>query len=470
MGVSEIGVSSLDTRLDMRDVSTLRDHLVSRTWTTSKGDGSMRLRHWLFLWAMVAMTVSCGGPRPSPNGELVGHSAQAVCSHAGLTSDAAGNFAAPGTLVTWTAAAGCDSGDTPSYQFWIQPPGDAWTVAQDWSPTATWAWDTTGDAVGVYNFQVWIRAQGSTSSFESFSAVPFTLANVTSCSSVSASTSPTGQTSIGDNVTIASSATCGSSTPEFQIWMAPPGDTFSLLQDYSTSSAYNWDTSGALSGMYSFQVWVRAVGSPGNYDSYTGFSYTLGAACSSVTGAFAPMSPAVIGDVVDLSAAAACGGTPTYQFWELPPGGGWTVLQDWSTNSSYSWDTSTAVAGTYNFQVWTKNQGSTASYESYASAAYTLSTAVPCADAAASTSLQSPQPAGTPVTLTGAASACSSPQYEFWELDPGGSWGIVQAWSSTSSFIWTGSVAGAYNFQIWVREGGSTGQYETYAGLSYQLN
>jgi hypothetical protein len=88
------------------------------------------------------------------------------------------------------------------------------------------------------------------------------------------------------------------------------------------------------------------------------------AVCTQATLAFNP-GTANPGTPVTLTATAGCGtgDTPTYQFWELAPGSGWTVTQPWSTSATWNWDTTGAAAGTYYFEVWVRAQGSTANYE-----------------------------------------------------------------------------------------------------------
>ena len=65
---------------------------------------------------------------------------------------------------------------------------------------------------------------------------------------------------------------------------------------------------------------------------------------------------------------------------------------------------------------------------------------------------------GTTVTVTGAATGCPSPLYEFWMLAPGGSWTLVQGYSSNASFTWnsTNHAAGTYRFSVWARDPSST--------------
>jgi hypothetical protein len=65
-----------------------------------------------------------------------------------------------GAAVTITAtASGCAS---PSFQFWVLAPGaSSWTLAQSYSSSGSFRWDTTGKPPGTYYFSVWVRDAGS---------------------------------------------------------------------------------------------------------------------------------------------------------------------------------------------------------------------------------------------------------------------------------------------------------------------
>jgi len=436
----------------------------------------MRFHHVSCAFLAIGLLVDCSGAAPQ-GGERVGSSTQALCATATLSSSVAGNFGAPGSPVQWTATAGCGGTETALYQFWVETPEGVWSVGQDWSATNTWTW--TPSETGVYNFQVWVKANDSSAEYDTFSSQVYTSATVTSCTAVTASVSPSGstpngslgQTSIGDAVTITSGASCGASTPEFQIWSEDPTGAWTMLQDYSTSTSYTWNTAGGLNGTYYFQVWARAVGSPATYDAFGSFAYILSTPCSAASSGFTPAMSTVAGNPVTYTAAATCGGTPTYEFWQQTPSGNWSVVQPWSTNATYSWDTTGATSGTYNYQVWVANQGSTAEYEVFTSASYVITGGAACTAGALNASVASPEPVGTSVTLTGSASSCVSANYQFWALPPGGSWTMVQDWSSTATYApdTTSAGPGTYEYQVWIRQAGLTSGLETWSGLEYVL-
>src|ERR1700722_4391796 len=72
----------------------------------------------------------CAAPSPDagPAAEPLGVTSAAVCASASFSPSP--TTAEPGTTVTWSATSGCDAGDTPEYEVWMQPPGGACAVAQ----------------------------------------------------------------------------------------------------------------------------------------------------------------------------------------------------------------------------------------------------------------------------------------------------------------------------------------------------
>src|SRR5260370_22519003 len=92
---------------------------------------------------------------------------------------------------------------------------------------------------------------------------------------------------------------------------------------------------------------------------------------------------------------------------------------------------------------------------------------------------QSRSAPGTAVTISGSASGCPKPLYQFWILPPGSNtWTIAQAYSTSATFSWstTGLVGGMYLFSVWVRDTSSLGTScnslgcnDNYAAVNYTL-
>jgi uncharacterized protein YkwD len=80
-----------------------------------------------------------------------------------------------------------------------------------------------------------------------------------------------------------------------------------------------------------------------------------------------------------------------------------------------------------------------------------------CASVTASASPASLPAPGATVTVTGAAAACTAPQYEFWLQSPNGTWAMKQAFSPTTSWKWntTGYPGGLYTVHVWGNQTGS---------------
>jgi hypothetical protein len=390
-----------------------------------------------------------------------------VCSSVTMSASPASPQQA-GTLVTFTATAtGCD---TPTYEFWLLPPGGAWQVLQAYGASNSANWNTAGLLDGTYQLDVWVRESGSGADWEAHLSPNPSYTLGPPCTAVTLTSNPSGQSAPGMSVTFTAAA-AGCPAPEYEFWLQPPGSAWQVLQAYSSSATATWNTTGLATGTYLLDVWARQSGAANQWEAHISPnpSYTLAAAtpCSGDTLAFSPSSPQAPGPVVTLTATAAGCPNPTFEFWVQPPNSGWLLLQGWSSSAAASWNTAGAATGTYLFDVWARQSGSTAQYEAHISPnpSYLLSVGPPCTSVVlSSASPGSPQPPGTTVTFTAAASGCPSPTYEFWLQAPGGAWQVLQGWSSAASAIWstTGLASGTYLLDIWARQNGSTAQYEAH--------
>jgi len=362
----------------------------------------------------------------------------------------------------------------PRYQFWLLPPGGTWSVAQAYSPNATYTWNSTGLPAGSYTFSVWARDAGSLASYEVFATVPYTL-TTSRCTAVTANSNPTSSAPAGTTVTInATAATC--SHPFIEFWLQPPGGSWTLVQPYTSGlSSFTWDTSGKPAGSYEISVWAVEGygGNYGVYDAYVTFAYSLTTTkCTAVAVSYSPPSPSSAGTPVAGTGTASGCPNPRYEFWFLPPGGSWTLVEGYSPSVTYNWTTAGKAAGTYLFSVWVRDASSSAGYDAFnSSQSYTL-TLTTCTSVSVSYAPASPSVAGTTITVTGTASGCPNPRYEFWFLPPGGSWRLVQGYSAGATFTWNsgGWGPGIYLFSVWARDASSSAGYDAYnSRQSYTL-
>jgi len=280
--------------------------------------------------------------------------------------------APPGTAVAGTgvtisgAATGCSNA---RYQFEMLAPGSqTWNVVQQYSPSPSFSWSTTGAAQGTYHFIIKARdlssaglAGSSTGSWDVYATLSYTLTgNV--CTSVSAQTSPNGTALSGTQVAITASAS-GCPNPRYQFELFFPGpNIWKVIQTYSVSNTFSWSTSGESAGSYKFIVKARdasstgAAGSgPGAWDAYTVVNYTLTSQpCTSVM-ATTSGSPTV----TITGSALGCGSIPLYQFEMQAPGSSaWAVVQQYAQNATFSWNTTGLAKGTYRFIVKARDSSS----------------------------------------------------------------------------------------------------------------
>jgi hypothetical protein len=187
-----------------------------------------------------------------------------------------------------------------------------------------------------------------------------------------------------------------------------------------------------------------------------------------VTESAVPASPEAVGTAITFSASASGCPDPQYQFWILAPGSTtWEVVQTYSSQATFSWNTNALAPGAYTYTVWARDAGSAGASCSnlgcsdtyYPATVYRL-VIQPCTSVTESANPSSPQTAGTSITFSASAAGCPHPLYEFWVLAPGSTtWQIVQPFSASSTFTWTttGLPGGRYTYTVWARDAGSGG-------------
>ena len=281
------------------------------------------------------------------------------------------------------AASGCGAA---RYEFWLRSLNGAWTAVQQYSPSASFIWSTTGLAPGPYRFSVWARDATSPGPFgtaphtyDAFSAFDYTL-TTSACSGMSAVATPATSASIGARVQVTGSAS-GCGNPLYAFYLLPPGGYWALVQPYSTNPTFTWSTAGRAPGPYRFSVWARDARSGASYDTFNAFQYSLTVTpCTGMTASATPSSSATVGATVTVTGAATGCANPQYQFFVLPPGGVWALVQPYSSIASLSWSTLGKPAGSYRFSVWVRDASTSGTngtapytYDSFSAFQYTLS-------------------------------------------------------------------------------------------------
>jgi N-acetylmuramoyl-L-alanine amidase-like protein/fibronectin type III domain protein len=286
------------------------------------------------------------------------------------------------------------------------------------------------------------------------------------------------------------SAVLNSSTSATVTWQ-PAGTCHSPITGYTVADAphnlvMNLPASATSATFTGLQAGVTYTFTVTANNAYGQDSATAQWRCLLAQISATPAAPQLSGTTVQLSGSSTGCPNPRYQFWILAPGSStWTNAQSYSAGVTFNWDTRGAAAGTYHLGVWARDVSSAGAvttslgnFDSFAAATYTLTTQ-PCASAAASARPSSPPTPGTAVTITGSASGCPKPLYEFWILPPGGNtWTITQAYSTSATFNWStnGLVGGRYLFSVWVRDTSSLGTScnslgcnDAFAAVNYTL-
>ena len=78
----------------------------------------------------------------------------------------------------------------------------------------------------------------------------------------------------GDNVVFTASASGGTGQYEYQFWIKV-GSTWSIVQAYSPSSVWTWNTAGSPPATYTVAVWARNQGSAASVEAAQETAYEI---------------------------------------------------------------------------------------------------------------------------------------------------------------------------------------------------
>jgi hypothetical protein len=106
--------------------------------------------------------------------------------------------------------------------------------------------------------------------YDALASLPYSV-RTPSCASVTISAAPTSVAGgSGTHVTITGSGTgCTNANPRYEFWMrAASQSTWQLVQIYTNSATFDWNTTGAAAGTVYFGVWVKDAASASVVDAY----------------------------------------------------------------------------------------------------------------------------------------------------------------------------------------------------------
>lgn len=284
------------------------------------------------------------------------------------------------------------------------------------------------------------------------------------CSGVTLSAAPPSGQPSGTQVVFTATGTCPDASPQFEFWAnwAGTDGNWQLLQAYSTSAVYNWNSTGAAPGTENIGVWVKDANSPNTLDKNTSIPFVVQGPCGTLTATPAPTSiNEGSGTHVTVTGSATCAhASPLYEFWLRTATSAWILAKAYTTTAAYDWNSMGSPFGTIYFGVWVKDSASgTATFDSNASTTVTVvqakCTAVSLA--AAPTAVTG----GAHSTLTALASGCTNSTgqlYEFWLRTSTSAWIMVQAYGTAATYDWnsTGAPVGTITFGVWAKDSKSS--------------
>ena len=228
-----------------------------------------------------------------------------------------------------------------------------------------------------------------------------------------------------------------------------------------SSNPADFLSTGAAGGLN-----ISNVGSVGSTMSFT---VTIGAQPPQVTSLTAsPAPPQAAGTPITWTATATGGIAPLqYKYWLYDASSGWTMTRDFSTSNTWTW--TPAQAGQYAIQVWVRNAGSTANYDAWNGSGYfNITASAPLSVTSLTSSPAVPQPTGTSITWTATATGGIAPlQYKYWLYNAASGWTITRDFSTSNTWTWMPTQPGQYAIQVWVRNAGSTANYDAWNGSGY---
>ena len=385
----------------------------------------------------------------------------------------AGSVASPvryNTSITWTATAFPDIG--VEYAFWRYDQSKGWHNVQAYGPAPTYTWAPTSVDVGTHPLQVWMRRIGSTAPYDVWTGTTVTVEAGSPPVITALSYSSQPSMTVGSLITWTAVAGGGYPPLLYQFWRLD-GNTWKMVRDYSQLSSYSWTPAAGDVGPHALQVWVRSGDSVAPYDAYRAMSFDVSQSDPVVITRLTanPAPPLAAGQTVTWTALATGGIAPLqYQFWRLD-GSTWKLVQAYGPSPTYAWTPAMADAGAHALQVWVRGSGSSAAYDAWSAAEFSVGGPAPIKVTGLLPTLSTPLPAGTAITWTAAATGGTEPlQYQFWRLD-GSSWKLVRDYAPSPVFVWTPGLSdvGDHALQVWVRSSGSTTAYEAWSTTSFAV-
>ena len=178
-------------------------------------------------------------------------------------------------------------------------------------------------------------------------------------------------------------------------------------------------------------------------------------------------APQPAGTPITLTATAT-GGTGSYRSrWYLWDGARSVLLRAWASGLSYTW-TPAFGNDVYSITVHVRDASGTWVASSQRSIPYPITG--PPSVTSLTADKPAPQPAGTPIVLTAAATGGSGAYESQWYVGDGGSSVLLRDWAAGLSTTWTPAAGNAaYRITVHVRDAGGTWDAASQRSLSFPI-
>jgi hypothetical protein len=442
------------------------------------------------------------GPRLSPRYYRGWYNQQPVAN------DLLPNLVGPtiaGSSVTWTAKASDPDGDALLYKFWLKGPSTswAWRDVTGWTASNLWTWKTTLSDVGTSQVCVSVkdgRHPGPDGS-NSYLIRDYTVTLPRAKEPPAASNllqSPAGPINAGSSVTWTAKA----NDPDrdqiyYRFWLKGPstGNSWKDMTGWTASNRWTMQTTQSDVGTNQVNVWIRDGKHAGSdaWDSYQVRDCTVISPRTNepptATGLVSNRgSPQVAGSSVTWTATAndIDGDQIYYRFWLKGPstGNSWKDVSGWTTNSQWTWWTSSSDVGASQVNVWIRDgkHAGADGWDSYQVRDFTVIGSAPATNqpptaVGLAPNKDDPRKAGMKIKWT---ADVRDPEgdpiyYRFWLKGPstGNNWKDMTGWTASNRWTWqtTASDVGTSSVNVWIRDGMHAGPdaWDSYQVRDYTI-
>lgn len=263
-----------------------------------------------------------------------------------------------------TLSAHAIGGVNVEYQFragYQDAAGWHWSILRDYGASPTYNW--MPNVTHLYTLVVWARELGSTTQYQVYGSLNYTIR--LSLSAVSLTAAPPSPSVVNMPVTLTATPTGGVNI-EYKFrcgYQDIAGWHWSDLDVYCATRTCAW--SPAEPRTYTLVVYAREQGSAKAYDVYTTYVYRISPQpLTAVALAAVPLAPQVVKTPITLTTTPTGGWKVEYKFragYQDAAGWHWSDVQGYGTAQTCTW--TPADAHLYTLVVWAREVGHTSTYD-----------------------------------------------------------------------------------------------------------